>query len=185
MTKLANHEDMGEVERHLDLSKSLRPSDYAVLFWLARIGSRDLRVFDFGGNIGNLFYSYSPYLKESRPLVWRVYDLPVILHEGRRIAAERGATQLRFSQSIADASTCNVLLVSGALHYWEKSVQAFIEQFAPRPEHVFINRSPIRDAGAAFITVQQTAKCAFPCIVRNAGEIISSFESAGYELVDR
>jgi len=38
-----------------------------------------------------------------------------------------------------------VRLASGALHYWAKGVQAFIEQSAPRPEHILINRSAMRD----------------------------------------
>jgi putative methyltransferase (TIGR04325 family) len=48
-----------------------------------------------------------------------------------------------------------------------------------------MNRSPICDQGAAFISVQRMAKCGFPCIVRNAGEIVSSLGSAGYEVDDR
>jgi hypothetical protein len=36
-----------------------------------------------------------------------------------------------------------------------------------------------------FITVQSTATCAFPALVRNAGEMISDFGTRGYELVDR
>jgi len=67
-------------------------------------------------------------LRSARPLLWRLDDLPAVLHEGRRIAAERDATRLTFLQFIADASACNMLLVSGGLHYWEKGVEALILQ---------------------------------------------------------
>src|ERR1700722_14905429 len=65
-TMLADHEDPSVIEGHLERSKTLRNSDYAVLYWLSRISSSDLHIFDFGGNGGNLFYSYFPYLRWPR-----------------------------------------------------------------------------------------------------------------------
>src|SRR5208282_5635484 len=115
----AGHEAPGEIPLHFELSKSLRASDYAVLFWLSKIRVEELKIFDFGGNAGNLYYSYLPYLGgEFRRIVWNVFDLPVVMDRGREIAAERGATGLRFANSVEEAADCDVLLVSGALHYW-------------------------------------------------------------------
>ena len=79
----------------------------------------------------------------------------------------------------------NVLLVSASFHYWEKSVQAFIQQFPWPPEHVILNRAPVHEKQPPFITVQSTDSYAVPCIVRNAPELVSSFAAMGYTLVDR
>jgi putative methyltransferase (TIGR04325 family) len=84
-----------------------------------------------------------------------------------------------------DAAGCNVLLVSGALHYWEGSIQTFLEQFRQPPEHVIVNRTPVHDEQPSFITVQRTAECAFPCIVRNVVGMIEAFAVNGYIMVDR
>jgi hypothetical protein len=32
------------------------------LYWLSKIAATEIRIFDFGGNVGNLYYSYSTYL---------------------------------------------------------------------------------------------------------------------------
>jgi len=183
--KPAGHEDLSEIKVHLEFSSALRPSDYAVLYWLLKIGAGDLRIFDFGGNIGNLYYSYSSHLNSAQSVRWTVFDIPNVLEEGKRIAEERGAHGLRFTSSLQVASDCNVLLVSGAFHYWEKGVQAFLNQFANPPEHVILNRTPVHDRKLSFVTVQRTKECAFPCIVRNSAELVADFNAKGYAMIDR
>jgi putative methyltransferase (TIGR04325 family) len=184
-TGLAGHEDPSLVALHLELARSLRPSDYAALFWIMAIGGGQFRLFDFGGNAGNLFYSYSPYLEQLGTVQWTVYDLPAVVEQGRRIAEERKAGRLRFTTSLSDFSGDQVLLVSGAFHYWERTVSEFVEQFPAHPEHVIINRTPVHKTSRTFVTVQRTPKCAVPCVVRNDTELTSGFESAGYGLIDR
>jgi putative methyltransferase (TIGR04325 family) len=180
------HEALDEIAAHLALLKSLRPSDYAVLFWLSTVSACGLKIYDWGGNAGNLYYGYLNYMNQAPGgIEWTVFDLPPIVAEGQRIAAACGASGLKFTTSLDPASDCNVLLVSGALHYWEKSVPAFLEQFLRLPESIIVNRTPIHDVQPPFITVQRTGWCAFPCIVRNADELVSDFARHGYDLVDR
>ena len=184
----AGHDHPDAITLHFELSRALRASDYAVLYWLCRIGAQEgnLKVLDFGGNAGNLYYSYLSYLKETvQPIAWTVFDLPAVIEEGRRIGAERNATALTFTDSLNDASDANVLLVSGAFHYWETSVGAFFDAFSRPPEHVILNRTPVHEKQAPFITVQRTESYAVPCIVRNTGDLMSSFAALGYRLVDR
>lgn len=183
--KAAGHEDPSEVSVHLQFSKELRPSDYPVLYWLSNINASDLQVFEFGGNVGNLYYSYSGYLRAKRSLTWTVFDIDPVLKEGTRIASERRAEGLKFTDSWSEACGCNVLIASGAFHYWEDTIQAFLDRCPASPEHIFVNRSPVVERGPSFITVQKTQSCAFPCIVRNASEMIEAFETNHYCLVDR
>jgi putative methyltransferase (TIGR04325 family) len=183
-TGLAGHEHPGLVLLHLDLARSLRQSDYAALFWITAIGRGEFKVFDFGGNGGNLFYSYSPYLEHLGTVRWTVYDLPPVVEQGRTIAQERKADRLRFTTSLSDFSGDQVLLVSGAFHYWERTVSEFVKQFPTEPEHVIINRTPVHKTSRAFFTVQRGPKWAVPCVVRNYAELVAEFHSLGYSLID-
>jgi len=179
------HEDPGEIAQHLRYSYRLLPSDYAVLYWLRQIGPDELRVFDYGGNAGNLFYACTAYLQPLRSVDWTVFDIPSVVEEGRKIAAERNAAGLHFTNSVAEVSRSHVLLISGAFHYWEKTIEAFLGQFSSLPEHILISRSPVIEKEKSFITVQRTKSCAFPCAVWNADELIAGFVGQGYTLADR
>lgn len=182
----AGHDHPDYILEHLFLSKSLRPSDYAVLYWLLRINADNPRVFDFAGNVGNLFYSYYPYLKRAGELLdWKVFDLPHTLAKGREIAANRSAPGLSFEDTLRGFSEEQTLLVSGAFHYWEASVQEFIAQFPQRPRHVILNRTPVHDTQPSFITVQHRGSYAVPCIVRNKKELASAFAAEGYVMIDQ
>ena len=182
----AGHDHPDYIKTHLELSASLRPSDYAALFWLLQASPGELRVFDFGGNIGNLYYSYLGYLRRaSRVVDWTVYDLPNTIEEGRRIASERGVRELQFTDSIEGFSGNHILLISGAFHYWEKSVQEFLEQLPHSPAHIIVNRTPVHNTQPSFITVQYRKSYAVPCIVRNMAGMIEEFAVCGYAMVDR
>jgi len=182
---LVGHEDSGEIEVHLRHSESLRPSDYAALYWISNIHPRNPRIFDFGGNVGNVYYSYSPRLLNLGNIEWAVFDIPFMLKNGRRIAAERKAASLRFVDSPGAFESDQILLVSGAFHYWEKDIPAFLQLFNNPPKHILINRSPVHETQPSFISAQQTESCAFPCKVWNSDELISSFAAGGYKLIDR
>jgi putative methyltransferase (TIGR04325 family) len=179
------HEDPCEIDVHLRHSEALRPSDYAALYWISHIHPQGPKVFDFGGNVGNLYYSYSPRLRRLGNIAWTVFDIPSVNDKGRAIAAENSAAALHFVDSAGACEADEILLVSGAFHYWEKDVSAFLRQFRDLPRHIVINRSPVHDTEPSFITVQRTPSCAFPCRVWNAAELIASFEAKGYELIDR
>lgn len=184
-TSALGHEDPEEIEIHLHHLAALRPSDYAALFWISQIQPRGAKVFDYGGSVGNLYYSYSPCLQGLGSIDWTVFDIPSVVEEGRRIAAERKVSNLRFVNSLDGFGPEEILLVSGAFHYWETNVSGFLAQFKKPPEHIIINRSPVHEAQPSFITVQRTPSCAFPCRVWNAGELLSEFAQAGFRLVDR
>jgi putative methyltransferase (TIGR04325 family) len=96
-----------------------------------------------------------------------------------------GGRGLGFTTSLEQYSRDQVLLISGAFHYWEKSIAEFVNQFPELPDHIVINRTPVRDQGPAFFTVQDNGSYAVPCIVRSLNEIVSEFSASGYALIDR
>src|ERR1700712_3376241 len=61
---------------HLRVNRTARPSDYAAMFHINRLIPGIRRVFDLGGNVGNLFYCYRQFLELPADLIWHVSDLP-------------------------------------------------------------------------------------------------------------
>jgi len=182
----AGHDHPDYLRYHTKLAGRMRVSDYAVLYWLSRIPSSPLRILDFGGNVGNLFYTYANHLHTfTDRLDWVVFDLPKTVEAGLKMAHERGESELHFTTSLDKIEGECVILVSSAFHYWEKSVADFIEQFPARPRDVIINRIPVHEKQGSFITVQYKKTFAHPCFVRNSDELVADFRSAGYALVDR
>lgn len=177
------HENPANASTHLDLSRAARPSDYAVLYHLQRHLSGIRRIFDLGGNVGNLFYCYSRYLTFSEDLQWQVLDLPANMERGRSVALSRGAHQLSFVNDWTNADGADLLLVSGALHYLRQSLASMISTLDRPPTYVLINRTPITD-GPAFATVQDGGDYRVACMIHNRATLIREFESAGYDLKD-
>ncbi|MGH6836965.1 MAG: methyltransferase, TIGR04325 family [Methylocella sp.] len=168
---------------HLGLSQSPRPSDYAAFYHIQGSVSRWSKIFDLGGNLGNLFYCYKRYLQLPPHLVWQVYDLPKWTEEGRRLAAEHGEKQLQFTRNWGDASGADLLLVSGSLHFFDPPVYHMVAELPEKPAHILINRSPLID-GPTKATVRDDGFSRTARIHHNRGELIAAFETIGYEWVD-
>jgi putative methyltransferase (TIGR04325 family) len=161
-----------------------RPGDYPVMLHLGRLLLGGLRVFDLGGSLGNLFYLYDRYLDFPASLCWTVHDLPGPMERGREFARQKGESRVRFTADAGDASGQDVLLVSGALHYFDFALADYLGGLARRPRHVFLNRTPLVDAPTA-ATVQYTPGVAMvACRLLNRGELVTGLERLGYRLVD-
>lgn len=111
------------IRRHLALAEDARPSDYSVMFHLERMLPGVKRLVDLGGNVGNLFYCYSRYLNLPESFRW-VVEIASVVEAGAALASKHGEQRLQFVGSLEDAAAegqdaDTVLLVSGALHYFE------------------------------------------------------------------
>jgi putative methyltransferase (TIGR04325 family) len=177
------HENPLGVTVHLSLAAVPRPSDYAALFHMQNLITGRFKVFDLGGNVGNLFYCYNKYLNFPLDLVWQVYELPDVIEKGQRIAAERGETRLRFTQNWSDASGADLLLASGSIHYFDPPVSQMVAKLPNKPSHILVNRSPLIE-GPATATVQEGDDWRVGCILYNRAQVIAAFEAIGYELID-
>jgi putative methyltransferase (TIGR04325 family) len=184
VTKHGGHNSPRAIRSHAHLAGTVLPSDYPAIYWISRLGGNSLRVFDYGGNVGNLYYSYRPYLPKSlNRLRWTVLDLPAVITEGTLIAAEKGTTEIEFQANVQTVTADDFVLVSGALHYWEASLAEFIEQFPEKPAAFILNRTPVHP-DTNYITVQVRPFYSVPCVVRTTAEILSAFGNAGYQLAD-
>ncbi|MGP6158691.1 MAG: methyltransferase, TIGR04325 family [Vulcanimicrobiaceae bacterium] len=164
---------------HLNWPREL--SDYPVLLRLASVDGT--KVFDFGGSVGNMYYSYAARLASLSRFEWTVYDLPPLVDAGLALARERGDTNLRFSSDLAAGRDCDIALFSGSLHYWEGTLAELFARMGSRPRHVIVNRSPMRDRGEHVVVVQ-TGLAAFPCRLLSRERLEAEFSALGYELVD-
>lgn len=185
VAKHGGHSSPRAIRSHAHLAGTVLPSDYPAIYWISGLGGNPFRIFDYGGNVGNLYYSYRPYLPKSMQQVrWTVFDLPAVVAEGARIAAEKGATEIEFQNSVQTVTGVDLVLVSGALHYWEESLAKFIEQFPEKPAAFIVNRTPVHP-DTNYITVQVRPFYSVPCVVRTTEEILSAFGRAGYKLADQ
>jgi putative methyltransferase (TIGR04325 family) len=166
-----------------DLMEKTRPSDYPVLFHLARLPLMQMRVFDLGGTMGNLFYLYDRHIHFPEGLRWTVHDLPGHMARGQDLARRRSESRIGFTGDVQGASGHDLLLISGSLHYFDFSLAEYVARLDRRPEHVLVNRTPLVDAPEA-ATVQYTHGTMVACKLLNRADLIAGMTGQGYELVD-
>jgi putative methyltransferase (TIGR04325 family) len=177
----AGHEHPDEIRFHTASSDTVRESDYPVLFYLAPLASELCRVFDLGGNVGNLFYAYQRKIKFPPALLWTVYDLPVKKPLGEKLAADRAERRIRFASTLAEASGSDVFIASGSLHYFEEPLHVILASLDSPPKHVFVNRTPC-STGPDVITVQDNRSYLVPCKLHSRTALLTGMQSLGYEL---
>ncbi|CAN5216146.1 hypothetical protein BH10PLA2_BH10PLA2_27120 [soil metagenome] len=163
--------------------ESTRPSDYPVLHHLSGLVHPNLKVFDLGGTMGNLFYLYDRYLSFAAGVRWTVHDLPANMNRGREIARNRTEPRVQFADSPTEATGHDVLLISGSLHYFEFTLAGFLQGLEQRPCHVIVNRTPLVDAPTA-AAVQSIGGVTVACKLLNRSELIAGMKEIGYELID-
>ena len=178
----AGHEHQDELDYHLSASHTLRESDYPLLFHLAPLAGAVRRVFDLGGNVGNLLYSYEKQLNFPADLAWLIYDLPAQIALGQKIAAERGDSRLHFVQNLAAGRGSDVFISSGSLHYFPQPLGQILLSLGSLPAHVFVNRTPCSN-GHDLITVQDNGTYLVPCKLHSRSELLRSMEHLGYRLI--
>jgi putative methyltransferase (TIGR04325 family) len=166
-------------------SKSMvRSYDYPILYWLGRIAQKieldRAKVFDFGGNLGIHFLSYSNFLNLPSGLKWVVCDLPEIVKVGVSTNKE---PQLTFTTDFELASGSDIFLASGSVQYDREEIAHKINVLDEKPHHVLINRLGLSE-GKKIVTLQNGGKVFYPYYIFNRSEFINSFKLIGYELID-
>ena len=166
----------------LELSRVAKPSDYAAFYYLRDRMPYIKRIFDMGGSVGNLCYCYSDYLSLGTDTIWTVFDLPEYVRLGRKMASDRNARNLQFTDDPQKADGVDLLIVSGALHYFDKPLPEFIENIKQRPKYILINRTPLTE-GPEFAVVQDAGYIRVACKLYNRSKLIADFKRLGYGLL--
>jgi putative methyltransferase (TIGR04325 family) len=168
---------------YLDYTDKLRPSDYPVLFWMKSAIGESSSVFDLGGNIGLEFYSFQKYLEYPHNFRWTVCDLPEITRFGGKLAEERKASGLRFTQAYEDADGSDIFLTAGTLSFMQTDLSSILSKLQAKPRHLLVNRAPLYD-GKTFFTVRRLPPIMAVYRVFNKKEFIDSILANGYRLID-
>jgi putative methyltransferase (TIGR04325 family) len=162
---------------------TIRPSDYAALYWMSRYPGCLERVFDYGGNVGSAFYAYRARLNFPAACQWTVCEVPSVAIAGECLASERGETHLSFTTQFERASGATVLITNGALQYIEQPLASRLAALHRKPHLLLINRVAHWNR-RAFITLQDIGMSLCPYFVCNREEFITSLTALGYELLD-
>src|SRR5215469_8685637 len=136
------HEHPDDIAFHSSIADTLRESDYPVLFYVAPFSAGLKKVFDLGGNVGNLFYAYNRELAFPTDMCWYVFDLPSKRTAGEALARQRNESRVRFSESLDEASGADLFIASGSLHYFESPLDQMLRSLSRLPQHVIVNRTP-------------------------------------------
>ena len=177
-----DHSHPDNATLHLQLAERLRPSDYPVLFHLQNMDRID-SVFDLGGNVGNLFYSYGPHILRLKTASWRVCDVPSIASLGEALAKDRNESRLSFVSELTSLADADVLLVSGSLHYFEETLPQMLARQLLKPKHVIVNRTPLL-ANRSVCTVQDAVTFLAACKMHSRDALVSGMQELGYQCVD-
>ena len=160
-------------------------SDFAVLFYFNKLLQPGMRVFDFGGNIGVLYYSFQKHWKLPEHLTWTVCDMPAIVAAGRKRAAEREAPGLEFTTDFRDAANADVLLTSGTLQCVEDDFAPMLKSLgAAKPPHVLINRVPMWNR-PELVSLQDLGPVIYPYRIFDRSQFLGSLEATGYTVRDK
>jgi putative methyltransferase (TIGR04325 family) len=157
--------------------------DYPAAFWLREALKTENSVFDLGGGWGQSFYAYADYLDFPRDFSWLVYDLRSFTDRGRKVAARRAESRLRFTEAMVDASGCGIILTGGTLQYMNDDLATVLDCLNNKPRHIIVHRVPLSD-GPQFFTVQRMVYSYAVNKVMNREQFIKSIRDRGYELRD-
>ncbi len=140
---------------YADRTRRIHSHDYPTLFWLGKLLAEGCtRVFDLGGHIGLSYYAYRDYLDYPAGLRWLVHDVPAVVENGRRIAAEQGAGALSFDERFESAEGQEVLFSAGALQYLPQTLAERLAQLASPPRHLVLNLLPLHDRLSYFTSAR-------------------------------
>ncbi|MDQ6707443.1 MAG: TIGR04325 family methyltransferase [Acidobacteriota bacterium] len=160
------------------------PSDYPVLFWLARALPESRLLFDFGGYVGISYYSYRKYLDYPEGLRWRICDVPAVTRTGEELAARKPSSGLCFTNRFEDAENADILLACGSLQFVETQFAEKLKLLTHKPKHILLNKLPL-SPGKTCVTLQNMGPAVCPYYIFNDNEFIGSIHDSGYDLVDR
>ena len=163
--------------------------DYPALHWISKIyqeNPKALQVFDFGGSMGQHYYSYTKALPDLSIKKWIVCDVPMITDSGIEFKIKSKTTVIDFSNSITQDFKADIFLASGSLQYVdEKNPTFFLKEFSNKPRYIIINRIPLVTGNSEqIITLQNLYNAFAPMYTYHFNNFFSEFKNNGYVILD-
>lgn len=186
-TKPIGYDNHDAASLYRKMTSAIYPRDYPMMFWLERRlqgGAR--RIFDLGGHIGITYYAFRNYLNYPQDLRWIVHDVPAVLEDGRRWAADHDSSrQLEFAQNLSEgAVNCDVLYANGSLQYIKDDLSRLLNGVDPLPRSLLINQLPVHDT-LSYWTLQSIGIAFCPYRIFRQSDFVSSLTELGYTLRDQ
>lgn len=179
------YDNPGSAAMYVERTRRVYPTDYPVLFWLQQLLAMGCkRLFDLGGHIGVSYYAYRRYLEYPAGLRWCVHDVPAVMAQGRRLAADKDPDQrLAFADRFEDSDGFDLLVAQGSIQYLPDTLAGRLARLASPPRHILLNLTPLHERHS-FFTLQSIGTAFCPYRITAVGEFLSGYRSLGYEIVD-
>ena len=171
--------------QYRDSTRRLALSDYPMLYWVSRLLDEGKRqIFDLGGHIGVVYYAFQRYRPLPADLRWTVSDMPTTMEAGREWArVHDDAGRLSFADDKRQADGAEVLLVLGAMQYFDYDLADWLGTLAAPPQHLIVNRTPMHDS-RDFYTLQNMGFACLPYHIQSRPAFLESMARLGYRVVD-
>lgn len=148
-----------------------------------------LRLMDFGGALGSLYYQHRFLLDDLPGLRWGVVEQAHVVQAGR---AGFETAALGFFDTIADCVAAiqpNFVLLSSVLQYLEEPYALLDQILAQRFPYVLVDRTMARRGMAEEIAVQHVPPsiypASYPLWLLDAERLEACFAHHGYRVLDR
>lgn len=157
--------------------------EWPALDWIVQRAHRQgyLRVLDFGGSLGSLYFQYRTVWDRLPRVEWQVVEQSHFTAIGRREFAE-GSLQFFDTPEAAEASgPTDVLLLSSVLQYVPRPHELLDSLLAKRPSAVIVDRTPLIERGRDRLTVQRLPatiyRASYPCWQFDRAKLLQHFIS--------
>ncbi len=182
-TKILGYNNEQPAAMYDEYMDAVSAVDYPAVFWMERLKDDVKSVYDFGGHVGIKYYAYRKYLSPCPDINWTTYDLPAVVARGRRIASEKNASRLTFSDHVSDLETgYDMLFASGSFQYLENPIDLLLGNLQNKPKYILINMVPLHDS-ESYATLQNIGTAFCPYKIFERGSFLKQLESYGYALV--
>lgn len=159
----------------------------AMLLKAANDNAGSLRVLDFGGSLGTVYFQNRKLLRGLNRLSWCVLEQPSFVEAGRELFQNEELSFHR-SDECAGVEAADLILVSGVLQYLEDPFSVLKELFHKSARYVVVDRTPfILSAKRDLLTVQKLPKhmheAGFPHWFFSKRNFLEFCTAQGYDLI--
>jgi putative methyltransferase (TIGR04325 family) len=134
----------------------------AGLLWIAARERGRLRLVDFGGSLGTVYFQNRRFLDDLPDVSWNVIEQPQFVERGQQLFQD---ARLKFHFDVdrcLAAEPCDALLLSGVLPYLQTPYAVLGDLLARGFRYVLIDRTPMLTRGGDRITVQYVPPEVYP-----------------------
>jgi len=157
------------------------------LMWIALDQKNVLKVLDFGGSLGSVFFQNRFFLNSINTFSWNVVEQSKFVEIGKKYIEEE---RLQFFNSISECTqfdNCNCVLFSSVLQYIEDPFKIIEEVMKLNIKFILIDKTSFTLNNKSRITIQKVSKkiydVSYPCWLLPENIFVDQFIANGYKLI--